>query len=393
MLASLPRGVQGRTGSAVRFVDEVTVEVRAGDGGNGAVAFRREKFIPLGGPAGGDGGNGGSVVLRADTRVSTLLDLRFRKKLIAKNGENGRGKDQYGAGADDLVVRVPVGTQVFDAETGALVADLDTIDTERVVARGGQGGRGNIHFATPVDRAPRRSEPGEPGEHRMLRLELKLLADVGLLGYPNVGKSTLISRISRAKPKIADYPFTTLVPNLGVAALDPEKSFVVADIPGIIEGAAEGAGLGHRFLKHVERTRVLFHIITLDPDPDRAPLKDFDVLMKELEKFDPELASRPMIVGVSKMDLPEVRKRLSTIRRGMERRGHDTIWPFSSATGEGIHELLGALTQLLDAHPIQSVPRAVPLPARRGGASSGDSGSEDDDESEVDGNLEVEYVE
>ncbi|WP_053233869.1 GTPase ObgE [Sandaracinus amylolyticus] len=369
----------------MRFVDEVTVEVKGGDGGNGAVAFRREKFVPFGGPSGGDGGDGGDVVFRADERLSTLLDLRYRRKLIAKNGESGRGKDQYGAAGEDLVVRVPIGTQVFDAETGTPVADLDANDKEFIIARGGRGGRGNIHFATPQDRAPRRAEPGEPGEQKKLRIELKLLADVGLLGYPNVGKSTLISRISRARPKIADYPFTTLVPNLGVAAIG-ERSFVVADIPGIIEGAAEGAGLGHRFLKHVERTRVLLHILTLDPDPDRKPLQDYDVLLNELERFDPELAQRPMIVAVSKIDIPDVKKRVSAIRRGMKTRGVDKVLAFSAATGEGIDELLHEIVRVLDAHPVAPTPRAQPL-GRPGRATS----ELDDEGDDVGGD--VEYVE
>jgi len=372
----------------MRFVDEVTVEVRGGEGGNGSVAFRREKYVPFGGPAGGDGGDGGDVVFRADERLSTLLDLRYRRKLVAPSGENGRGKDQYGAAGEDMIVRVPVGSQVFDAESGALVADLEANGKEHVVARGGKGGRGNIHFATPQDRAPRRAEPGQPGEQRMLRLELKLLADVGLLGYPNVGKSTLISRISRARPKVADYPFTTLVPNLGVAMID-ERSFVVADIPGLIEGAAEGAGLGHRFLKHVERTRVLLHIVTLDPDPARKPLRDYDVLMRELERFDPELARRPMLVAVSKIDLPDVKKRVPAIRRGMKTRGIDTVLPFSAATGEGIDELQRAMVRVLDATPIAPAPRAVPL-ARRGDA-AGERDAERDGEEE-DG-MDVEHVE
>ena len=373
----------------MRFVDEVTVEVRGGDGGNGSVAFRREKFVPFGGPAGGDGGDGGDVVFRADERLSTLLDLRYRRKLIAKNGENGRGKDQYGAAGDDLVVRVPIGTQVFDAETGETIADLDANGREHVVAKGGRGGRGNIHFATPQDRAPRRAEPGEPGEQRMLRIELKLLADVGLLGYPNVGKSTLIASISRARPKIADYPFTTLVPNLGVAAVG-ERSFVVADIPGIIEGAAEGAGLGHRFLKHVERTRVLLHMVTLDPDPERKPLHDYDVLLRELARFEPELARRPMIVAVSKLDLPDVKKRLPSIRRGMKARGVERVLAFSAATGEGVDDLLHEIVRVLDANPVPPAPRAQPL-ARRA-REVGDEGDEGGDEGDDEGG-EVEYVE
>lgn len=376
----------------MRFVDEVTVEVRGGNGGNGAVAFRREKFVPLGGPAGGDGGNGGDVVFRADDRLATLLDLRYRRKVHAESGENGRGKDQYGKAGPDAVVRVPVGTQVFDAVTGALVADLDAKGKQHVVAAGGRGGRGNIHFATPEDRAPRRAEQGTPGELRNLRLELKLLADVGLLGYPNVGKSTLIARVSRARPKIADYPFTTLVPNLGVVALGEERSCVMADIPGLIEGAADGAGLGTRFLKHVERCRVLLHIVTLDADPDRAPLADFDVLMRELARFDPELAKRPMMVGVSKLDLPDVRKRVPVIRRGMAKRGVETVVPFSAATGEGIDELLHALGALLEAHPQTPAPRAEPLAPRARRAPVTDD-ADDDVGAEEEGGLQVEYVE
>jgi GTP-binding protein len=375
----------------MRFVDEVVVEVRGGDGGNGAVAFRREKYVPLGGPAGGDGGDGGDVIFRADERLSTLLDLRYRKRVLAERGENGRGKDQYGKAGSDLIVRVPVGTQVFDAATGAQVADLDAKDKEHVAAAGGRGGRGNIHFATPEDRAPRRAEPGTPGEQRQLRLELKLLADVGLLGYPNVGKSTLISRLSRARPKIADYPFTTLVPNLGVVSLGEERSFVMADIPGLIEGAADGAGLGTRFLKHVERCRVLLHIVTLDADPDRAPLRDFDVLVAELARFDAELAKRPMIVGVSKLDLPDVKKRLSVIKKGMAKRGIDTVIPFSAATGEGIDALLYALGDLLEANPIKPAPRAEPLPPR--GRRREVEDTTDDEPVDAGGDLAVEYVE
>jgi GTP-binding protein len=329
------------------------------------------------------------VIFRADERLSTLLDLRYRKKVHAERGENGRGKDQYGKAGADLIVRVPVGTQVFDAETGAPIADLDAKDKEHVAAAGGRGGRGNIHFATPEDRAPRRAEPGTPGELRQLRLELKLLADVGLLGYPNVGKSTLVSRLSRARPKIADYPFTTLVPNLGVVALGEERSFVMADIPGLIEGAADGAGLGTRFLKHVERCRVLLHVVTLDADPDRAPLRDFDVLLAELARFDAELAKRPMIVGVSKLDLPDVRKRLTVIKKGMAKRGVTTVLPFSAATGEGLDALLYALGDLLEAHPIKPAPRAEPLPPR-GRRREADDATADEDEGS---DLAVEYVE
>ncbi len=362
----------------MRFVDEVEVEAIAGDGGNGCVAFRREKYRPFGGPSGGDGGNGGNVVLLADERLGTLMDFRYRRRLVAPSGEHGRGRDQYGKGGEDLVVRVPVGTQVYDAESGAVLADLKGPEESVIIARGGRGGRGNMHFATPTDRAPRRAEPGEPGERKRLRFELKLIADVGLLGYPNVGKSTFIARVSRARPKIADYPFTTLAPNLGVVHRDLDRSFVVADIPGLIEGAAEGAGLGHRFLKHDERTRVLLHIVTLDPEPEREPVHDFEVLMDELRRFDPELAERPMIVAVSKLDLPDVREALDTIREGLRARGHEVL-AFSAATGEGVDEVLNALEQTLAEHPDRPAPRAEPL--------KGPHADVDDDEE-----LEVEYV-
>ena len=323
----------------MRFVDEVTFEVAAGDGGNGCVAFRREKFIPLGGPSGGDGGRGGNVILIAHDRLSTLLDLRYRKLIRAKSGELGRGKDQFGKAGDDVRIEVPVGTQVYDADSDVLLADLDESGAEFVVAQGGRGGRGNMRFATPYNRAPKRADPGEPGERKRVRLELKLLADVGVVGFPNVGKSTFIATVSRARPKIADYPFTTLVPNLGVASLGVDRSFVVADIPGIIEGASEGAGLGLQFLRHVERTRVLLHVITVDPDPTRDPIKDFDALIVELENFHEELTARPMLVAVSKIDLPEVREGLGAIREELEKRGFEML-AFSSATREGIDELL-----------------------------------------------------
>jgi len=375
----------------MRFVDEVQIDVRGGDGGNGSVAFRREKHVPLGGPAGGDGGDGGSVVFRADESGSTLMDFRYRRSLVAPSGEKGRGKDQYGRGGEDLDVRVPVGTQVFDTETGEMVIDLAENDATFVVAKGGRGGRGNIHFTTPQDRAPRRFEPGTPGQMRKLRLELKLLADVGIVGFPNVGKSTLISAVSRARPKVADYPFTTLVPSLGVVSLGMDRNFVMADIPGLVEGAAEGAGLGHRFLKHVERCRVLLHVITLDPDPERAPLADFDVIMGELGRFDAELAKRPMMVAISKIDLPDVKKRVSVINKGMSKRGHEVVHAFSAATGEGVQELLVAIEAFLIAHPARPAPRAVPL-LRAGRRPAAEEQQQDEQEDEPGGELSIEYV-
>jgi GTPase len=354
----------------MHFVDEVRIKATAGNGGDGCAAFRREKYMPLGGPAGGDGGRGGDVVLEAHERYTTLLDLSYRRVLKAQSGENGRGKDQYGKGGDDLVIQVPPGTQVYDDESGELLFDLDAAGARAVVAKGGRGGRGNMHFATSVNQAPTQAEKGEAGEHRNLRLELKLLADVGLLGFPNVGKSTFIARVSRARPKIADYPFTTLVPNLGVVSLGDERSFVIADIPGIIEGAASGQGLGLTFLRHVERTRALLHIVTCDPDPAREPLKDFETLMRELESFDAELARRPMLVGISKLDLPETRERAEAIAEVLRARGLE-VFAFSAATGEGVETVLLRLEQLLREHPIgarpeRKFPNASERPALHG---------------------------
>jgi GTP-binding protein len=326
----------------VKFVDQCEVKVVAGRGGNGAVAFRREKFVPFGGPAGGDGGKGGDVVLEADPGLSTLLDLTYAHTLKAEDGEHGMGKDRYGKGGDDLVCRVPVGTQVFTKGAHELVLDLTQAHQRAVVAKGGRGGRGNIHFATPYDRAPRRAEPGEPGEERELRLELKVMADVGLLGFPNVGKSTFIRACSRARPKVAEYPFTTLVPHLGVVRLDEEATFVLADIPGLIPGAAEGAGLGFQFLQHLERTRALLHLVTLDPSEGRDPVKDYDALVAELRKFDPELAQRPTLVAMTKADLPSVKSAYPKIKARFRRKKID-LYLISAATGDGVRPLLADL--------------------------------------------------
>jgi GTP-binding protein len=330
----------------VKFVDSCEIKVVAGRGGNGAVAFRREKFVPFGGPAGGDGGRGGDVVFETDPGMSTLLDVKHMHTLRAEDGEHGQGSDCYGRGAEDMVVRVPVGTQVFALESADLLFDLDVPNVRTVVARGGKGGRGNIHFATPYDRAPRRAEPGDPGEEKALRLELKVMADVGLLGFPNVGKSTFIRAVSRARPKVADYPFTTLTPHLGVVQVDDETSFVLADIPGLIPGASEGAGLGIRFLKHVERTRALLHLITLDPGEGRGPLADYEALRSELEKFDPELAKRPTIVVMSKADLPEVQEAYAKLKPKFKRKKID-LRLVSAATGEGVRPLLFDLLKLV----------------------------------------------
>jgi GTP-binding protein len=330
----------------MKFVDSCEVKVVGGKGGNGAIAFRREKFIPFGGPSGGDGGRGGDVVFLTDPGLSTLLDLTYAHTLKAESGEHGMGSDCYGKAGEDLVTRVPVGTQVIDVASGELLFDLDKPNERTVIARGGKGGRGNIHFASSFDRAPRRSEPGDEGEERKLRLELKVMADVGLLGFPNVGKSTFIRAVSRARPKVADYPFTTLVPHLGVVSVGEEATFVLADIPGLIEGAAEGAGLGVRFLKHVERTRALLHLVTLDPSEGRDPLKDWAALNAEMEKFDPELAKRPQIVAMTKADLPEVREAYAKVKPKFKRKKVD-LHLVSAATGEGVRELTIALYELV----------------------------------------------
>ncbi len=326
----------------VKFVDSCEVQIVAGSGGNGCVAFRREKYVPHGGPAGGDGGKGGDVVFVGDGGKTTLLDVALSRRLVAERGEHGRGKDQYGKAGKDLVVSVPVGTQGFDVATLDKVFDVDALGKRVVIARGGRGGRGNIHFATPYDRAPRRAEPGEPGEEKTLRLELKVMADVGLLGFPNVGKSTFIRAVSRARPTVADYPFTTLVPHLGVVSVDADANFVVADIPGLIPGAARGLGLGSRFLKHVERTRVLLHLLTVDGAEGRDPLADFDVINAELAAFDPALAERPQVVAMSKADLPDVREAWKQAKRRFARRGVE-LHLVSAATGEGVREVLAAL--------------------------------------------------
>jgi GTPase len=326
----------------MRFVDSCKVKVVAGDGGNGSVAFRREKYVPFGGPSGGDGGNGGDVVLEVDEGLNTLLDIQYASTLKAERGEHGQGSDCYGRGGEDRIVRVPPGTQVFDADSGELLLDMTTVGERAVVAKGGKGGRGNIHFATPFDRAPRKAEPGEPGQMLTLRLELKVLADVGLLGFPNAGKSTFVAAVSRARPKVADYPFTTLIPHLGVVKVGDESSFVIADIPGLIPGASEGAGLGVRFLKHVERTRALLHLISLDPAEGREPYEDYLALRRELSAFDPELAARPELVAVSKSDIPEVREAFPALQERFRQEGKELLL-LSAATGEGIPEALRAL--------------------------------------------------
>lgn len=336
----------------MKFTDEAKIEVIAGNGGNGAASFRREKYIPKGGPNGGDGGRGGSIIALADRNINTLIDYRYARLHRAKNGENGRGSDQYGAGADDIILRMPIGTVISDADTGEQLYDLAAHGDKAVIAAGGKGGLGNLHFKSSTNRAPRQFTNGEPGEQRKLKLELKVLADVGLLGMPNAGKSTLISKVSNARPKIADYPFTTLHPNLGVVRTSPAHSFVIADIPGLIEGASEGAGLGHRFLRHLSRTRVLLHIIDVfNPDPDvdacAQAVIDAKAIVKELERYSTELADRPRWLVLNKMDMVDdseaVKKQICT-----DLNWQGPVFCISALTGQGTEKLMLEIQSWLD---------------------------------------------
>ncbi len=330
----------------MKFIDEVTLFASSGHGGPGCVAFRREKFIEFGGPNGGDGGKGGDVVFEAFSGLSTLLELRHRPHQKAEKGHNGQGKNRHGASGKDLLIRVPVGTIIKDAETEEQLADLTENGQRVVLLKGGRGGQGNARFATATHKAPKFAQPGEEGEERKLRLELKLMADVGLLGLPNAGKSSLISKISAARPKIADYPFTTMVPNLGVVPYKNYRSFVMADIPGIIEGAHEGAGLGHRFLKHLERSGMLLHLVDISWMPERDPLVEYASVCRELELFSPELAAKEHVVVITKIDLPQTQDKLPEIRSWFESKGIK-VFPISSATGEGIKELLDEIARRL----------------------------------------------
>lgn len=334
----------------MKFIDEATIHVKAGDGGNGSAAFRREDGVPYGGPSGGDGGNGGNIVVVAESGLSSLLDFKYKRHYKADRGEDGRNKDQYGAAGEDLLIKVPVGTVITDEGTGDQLVDLSAAGEKFVLAKGGIGGRGNIHFKTAWNQAPRKAEPGTPGEERTIRLELKLLADVGLLGFPNVGKSTFISHVSRARPKIADYPFTTLVPNLGVVQLSNERHFVIADIPGLIEGASEGAGLGHQFLRHVERCRVLLHILddTFTTGPERSPLADFQVINAELARYAPDLANTPQVVVLNKLDATDPDS-IEGHKQAFAAIGIE-LFTMSAATGDGIAPVL----ERLWSHLVQS---------------------------------------
>jgi GTP-binding protein len=330
----------------MKFVDEVKIEVKSGAGGAGCVSFRREKFIPLGGPDGGDGGKGGDVIFQVSPHLATLLDLRHKPHLKAGRGRHGMGKDRHGAGGDDLTVFVPVGTVIKDAETDEVLADLSEPGQTVLLMKGGRGGQGNARFASATNKAPKFAQPGEPGEERWLRLELKLMADVGLLGFPSVGKSSFIAKVSAARPKIADYPFTTLVPNLGVVPYKNYRSFVIADMPGLIEGAHQGAGLGLRFLKHVERTDLLLHILDLSWMPDRDPIREYEAINRELSQFNAELAGKRQIIVINKLDLPVVQENLPQVLPWFTERGLK-VFPISAATGEGIPPLLDEIARNL----------------------------------------------
>lgn len=341
------------------FVDVAKIKIKAGDGGDGAVSFHREKYIASGGPDGGDGGKGGNIVFVADSNLSTLADFRYKRKYLAQKGENGKAARRNGKNAPDLIIHVPIGTLVKDAETGRLMADVSTKEPV-VVARGGKGGWGNTHFATPTRQTPRFAKPGLPGEEFDVQLELKLLADVGLVGFPNVGKSTLVSVVSQAKPVIANYHFTTITPVLGVVSMGEGSSFVMADIPGLIEGAWEGTGLGHQFLRHVERCRLLVHIVDISGSEGRDPIEDFEIINRELEKFNPELAKRPMLVAGNKCDLA-TDEQIENFKNYVEEKGY-MFFPIMAAIRYDVDPLLNKIQEMLSKLPPIAVYEAEPAP-------------------------------
>jgi len=331
------------------FVDQVKIFVKGGDGGNGMVAFRREKYVPMGGPAGGDGGKGASVILQVDEGLRTLMDFRYQRHFKAPRGEHGMSKSQHGKGASDLIVKVPPGTVVTDEETKEVIADLVSHGQEAIIAKGGRGGRGNIRFATPANPAPEIAENGEPGQERNIILELKVLADVGLVGFPSVGKSTLLSVVSAAKPKIAEYHFTTIVPNLGVVETEDGRSFVMADLPGLIEGAHEGVGLGHQFLRHIERTRVIVHVIDMSGMEGRDPYDDYCTINQELQEYNLRLLERPQIIVANKMDMPEAEANLDEFKKKLNE--EYPVFPISAITRKGLRELLFEIANQLENTP------------------------------------------
>ncbi|HCX65874.1 MAG TPA: GTPase CgtA [Eubacteriaceae bacterium] len=341
------------------FIDQVEIQIKAGDGGDGSMAFRREKYVPNGGPAGGDGGDGGDVILEVDPNIRTLVDFRYKKKHKAESGKNGENNKCSGKAGEDLIIKVPPGTIVKEKESGQVLADLTQIGERFVAAKGGRGGKGNQHFATSTRQAPRFAQGGVKGEQLNVVLELKLLADVGLLGYPNVGKSTLLSVVSKAKPKIADYHFTTIVPNLGVVSADEGQSFVLADIPGLIEGASEGAGLGHQFLRHVERTKLLVHVLDVSGFSGRDPLEDFKVINQELKKHHEALAKRTQIVALNKTDAAGDDQKVDEVKKTLEKDGYE-VHLISAVTKQGVNELMHGVKTLLDT--IEDLPVAIETP-------------------------------
>ena len=334
----------------MKFVDEAKIQVEAGSGGNGCLSFRREKFIPRGGPDGGDGGNGGSVFLEANTDLNTLVDFRFKRHFKAQNGQSGMGSNCTGKKGDDLIIPVPIGTMIFDSDTGELLGDINTAGDRLLVAQGGFHGLGNTRYKSSTNRAPSQTTSGKPGETRQLRLELRVLADVGLLGLPNAGKSTLIRAVSSAKPKVADYPFTTLYPNLGVVSVSPLKSFVMADIPGLIEGASEGAGLGHRFLKHLSRTSILLHLVDILPYDDVDPVTSAKIIIHELAEYNPELLDKPRWLVINQIDkIADLNERNAAVKKIVSGlKWKDKVFAISALTGEGTKELCFALMQRVD---------------------------------------------
>ncbi|PIE33222.1 GTPase ObgE [candidate division KSB3 bacterium] len=328
------------------FVDEIEIWVKGGDGGNGCLSFHREKFVPKGGPDGGDGGRGGHIILEVDPQRTTLVDLRYRWKYRAPKGIHGKGNNRHGKNGEDLIVKVPPGTIVKNIENGEVLADLSEKQQQFIAAEGGRGGRGNARFKSSTNQTPRRVEEGRPGEERKLQLELKLLADVGIIGFPNAGKSTLISRISAARPKIANYPFTTLAPNLGVVRISDVQSFVVVDIPGLIEGASQGTGLGFQFLRHIERTRMFVHVIDISPESTSDPIHDFHTINTELESYNPDLLKRYQLVAANKIDSIENPEQLEKLQAYCEQQGI-ACYPISAVTGEGIGDVVRHVTQQL----------------------------------------------
>ncbi len=331
------------------FVDQTKIEVQAGKGGDGMVAFRHEKYVPNGGPAGGDGGRGGSIIFVADSGLRTLMDFRYRRKFKADNGENGRIKSQYGRGAKDLYLKVPVGTTVYDFETGEVIGDLVENKQELVVAHGGRGGRGNIHFATSVNTAPEIAENGEPGEDRVLRLELKMLADVGLVGFPSVGKSTLLSVVTKAKPKIASYSFTTLTPNLGMVILPDGRDFSMADLPGLIEGASQGVGRGIQFLRHIERTKGILHLVSMDPNNGREAIEDYHTIRNELASYDQDLSKKRELIVATQMDIPGSEEKLAEFKKALKAEdNNEPVYAISSVTHKGVDKLMQDAATLVE---------------------------------------------